>query len=99
MWKLWKVRLVNRGPNREEETRTIPTKKDKGEAGKEACNVRNNKGVQERWREKKTRMTKETMKVKGKEREVRKKSKKPLKSVLLKIIRRFFLCGIVGTSI
>jgi hypothetical protein len=60
MWKLWKVRLVNRGPNREEETRTIPTKKDKGEAGKEACNVRNNKGVQERWREKKTRMTKET---------------------------------------
>lgn len=98
MWKLWKVRLVNRGPNREEETRTIPTKKDKDEAGKEACNVRNNKGVQERWREKKTRMTKETMKVKGKEREVRKKSKKPLKSVLL-IIRRFFLCGIVGTSI
>ena len=37
MWKLWKVRLVNRGPNREEETRTIPTKKDKDEAGKEAC--------------------------------------------------------------
>ena len=90
MWKLWKVRLVNRGPNREEETRTIPTKKDKDEAGKEACNVRNNKGVQERWREKKTRMTKETMKVKGKEREVRKKSKKPLKSVLLKLLDVFF---------
>ena len=36
MWKLWKVRLVNRGPKREEETRTIPTKKDKDEAGKEA---------------------------------------------------------------
>lgn len=63
------MRLVNRGPNREEETRTIPTKKDKDEAGKEVCNVRNNKGVQERWLENKTRMTKETMKVKGKERE------------------------------
>jgi hypothetical protein len=92
MWKLWKVRLVNRGPNREEETRTIPTKKGKDEAGKEVCNVRNNKGVQERWREKKTRMTKETMKVKGKERET-------IEKCIIKIIRRFFLCGIVGTSI